>query len=79
MQSGTIDCIIVTPQGFVFHRIPFEQLRDSRDMVVHSPKGCNIIFTIDTAERQLNAVDILMMYAVAPDRCDDNDGGYERR
>lgn len=69
-MDGAVDCIIVTPNGFVFRDIPFEQLRDSRQMVNGSPKGARIIFTIDTAERQLNAVDILMMYSVAPDRCD---------
>ena len=73
-MKGDVDCIVVTPRGFIFHRIPFEQLRASREMVASSPKGCQIVFALDTPTGQVNAVDLLMMYAVGPDRCADDNG-----
>jgi len=78
-MKGDVDCIVVTTRGFIFHRIPFEQLRDSRQMVTSSPKGSQIVFAIDTQRGQINAVDILMMYAVGPDRCVDDNGEGEWR
>jgi hypothetical protein len=78
-MDGEVNCIVVTPKGFIFHRIPFEQLRDSREMVNASPKGSQIVFAIDTERGQVNAIDILMMYSCSLNRYDDDNGEREPR
>ena len=76
-MNGEVNCIVVTQRGFIFHRIPFEQLRASREMVNSSPKGSQIVFAIDTGRGQVSATDLLMMYAVGPDHCVDDNGEGE--
>lgn len=66
-----IDCILVTKEGFIFHSLPLEDLKDAREMVNHKPKGANVIFTITAKERDYNVADILMMYSCGPDQDED--------
>ena len=76
MSNGVIDCILVTPKGYVFHSLAFSQLQDARQLINAAAQGANIVFSIVTKDNmQVNTTDILMMYACTPNKVEDSDGG----